>query len=130
MKHLFSAMAISMSIFSFAQIETTTELQINNEDKTNIKQAEYPGGIQQFYKDVGGAIVYKYPYKGQLKALAEFMIDEQGNMATIKVSGNNNSFNKAVEKAYKKNTKKWIPGENKEEKTKTYFRQPFIMNFD
>ncbi|WP_160138170.1 TonB C-terminal domain-containing protein [Chryseobacterium sp. c4a] len=96
------------------------------------KLAEYPGGISVFMQEVAGKIrtnKIKSP-KGKIKAKAKFAVNVSGEIEKISVTGDNEDFNKEIERAITSTRKKWKPEEYKGTPVLSWYNLPFTMNID
>ncbi|AYZ14476.1 hypothetical protein V2E39_06810 [Chryseobacterium arthrosphaerae] len=96
------------------------------------KQAEYPGGINTFMRDVFKKINTKKLKggAGKAQANARFSVNTQGEIDKLVVTGNNETVNKEVERVMRSMKTKWVPGELKGNPVETMYNLPFIVNFD
>lgn len=96
------------------------------------KQAEYPGGINVFMRDVFKKINTKRLKggAGKAQANARFSVNSQGDIDKLVVTGNNETVNKEVERVMRSMKTKWTPGEFKGSPVETMYNLPFVVNFD
>ncbi|UHO38253.1 hypothetical protein H5J24_22315 [Chryseobacterium capnotolerans] len=96
------------------------------------KPAEYPGGINAFMQEVAGKIKTNKikDVKGKIKANAKFAVNIDGEIEKISVTGDNEDFNKEIERALTLTRKKWKPEEYKGTPVLSWYNLPFIMNFN
>lgn len=62
-----------------------------------------------------------------LKGLISFVIERDGSMTDLKVTGSNEKFNAEVKKALRSIKEKWNPGKIKGENVRTRYRIPLTM---
>ncbi|WP_121486657.1 hypothetical protein [Chryseobacterium sp. 7] len=96
------------------------------------KQAEYPGGIQVFMREVSQKINTNRikGAKGKTRSNAKFSVNAKGDIETIIVTGENESLNHEVERVMKSMKTLWKPGEYKGNTVMIWFNLPFIINFE
>ncbi len=96
------------------------------------KQAEYPGGINVFMKEVAKRIDTKRIKggAGKTRSNAKFSVNTQGEIEQIFVTGNNETANKEVERVMRSMRTKWTPGEYKGTPVVIWYNLPFIINFE
>lgn len=96
------------------------------------KQAEYPGGINVFMREVSQKIDIKRIKggPGQVRASAKFSVNTQGVIEKISITGSNENVNKEIERVMKSMTTKWTPGEYKGRPAEIFYTLPFIVNFE
>lgn len=106
---------------------------IFKEKTSERKPAQYPGGIQMFVQDVTKEIkTNRITSSKNEKALAnaQFIINIQGEIEQIVVTGNNQDLNKEVKRVLKSMKTKWIPGERDGKPVSVPYRLPFVVNFE
>ncbi|MBB6332506.1 protein TonB [Chryseobacterium sediminis] len=118
-----------------AQETTTQPAKDHSRDKyisEQSKQAEYPGGISAFMREVTQKINSNRikGSKGKARSNAKFSVNAKGDIETIVVTGENESLNHEVERVMKSMTTKWTPGEYKGNSVMIWFNLPFVVNFD
>ncbi len=59
-----------------------------------------------------------------------FIIEPDGTMSNILAEGENQSFNKEMERTLKTITDKWIPAEIKGKKVRSYYKMPIKMRIE
>lgn len=96
------------------------------------KQAEYPGGINIFMKEVAKRIDTKRIKggAGKVHSNAKFSVNTQGEIEQISVTGNNETANKEVERVMRSMKTKWTPGEYNGAPIVIQYSLPFIINFE
>lgn len=122
---------------TFAQAQETQTQPAENHSRDKFipeqsKQAEYPGGLSVFMREVTQKIDsnrIKGP-KGKSRSNAKFSVNAKGNIETIRVTGDNESLNNEVERVMKSMTAQWKPGEYKGNPVIVWFNLPFIVNFE
>ena len=65
-----------------------------------------------------------------VKAVVTFVVERDGTISNIKVSGTNTDFNKEAEKTIKGIKGKWNPAKFQGENVRSYFRFPISMQFE
>ncbi|MRN02378.1 energy transducer TonB [Riemerella anatipestifer] len=68
--------------------------------------------------------------EGTLKAEVTFVVERDGSLSQVKVTGSNSTFNREAERAVKSIRKKWTPGKVNREPVRSRFRMPVAMNFE
>jgi len=122
---------------AFAQTQETKTQPAENHSRDKYmpeqsKQAEYPGGLSAFMREVTQKIDsnrIKGP-KGKSRSNAKFSVNAKGDIETIQVTGGNESLNNEVERVMKSMTTKWKPGEYKGNPVLIWFNLPFTVNFE
>lgn len=96
------------------------------------KPAEYPGGINVFRNNFAKMFrADKINSKGVVKSEAQLIISEDGEVTDIKITGNDPSMNKEMERVMKLLSKtKWIPAEINGKPVKYRFKLPMTMSFE
>ncbi len=123
------------AVFAQTQEAKTQPTEDHSKDEytpEQSKQAEYPGGISAFMRDVTQKINsnrIKGP-KGKARSNAKFSVNAKGDIETIIVTGENESLNHEVERAMKSMKTKWTPGEYKGYPALIWFTVPFSINFE
>lgn len=120
--------------FAFSQTQetetppTSTHASASEERK----QAEYPGGINVFMREVSRKINVKQIKGGpsKAKANAKFSVNTQGEIDKLVVTGSNETVNKEIERVMKSMKTKWTPGEYKGSPSETQYTLPFVINFE
>lgn len=121
--------------FSQTQETKTSPTEDHSRDKfipEQSKQAQYPGGLSAFMREVSQKINsnrIKGP-KGKARSNAKFSVNAKGAIETIIVTGENESLNHEVERAMKSMKTKWTPGEYKGHPALIWFTVPFSINFE
>ncbi|MFS4429804.1 hypothetical protein [Chryseobacterium sp. S90] len=125
--------------FGFALSQTqetkTSPTEDHSRDKfipEQSKQAEYPGGLSAFMREVSQKINTNRikGAKGRTRSQAKFSVNAKGYIETIIVTGDNESLNHEVERVMKSMKTQWKPGEYKGNTVMIWFNLPFIINFE
>ncbi|MFC6266904.1 energy transducer TonB [Frigoriflavimonas asaccharolytica] len=102
-----------------------------NESNSAEKLPIFPGGVMKFRDKLAEKIdPNKIIGSGKLRAVLVFDVDTEGEIADIKVNGQNTSFNAEIQKAVLRINGKWIPAEMKGKKVKYKYTIPVIMMFE
>lgn len=122
-------------VFAQAQETQPKPTEDHSRDKfipEQSKQAEYPGGLSAFMREVSQKINTNRikGAKGRTRSNAKFSVSAKGYIDTIIVTGENESLNQEVEKAMKSMKKQWTPGEYKGNPVLIWFTLPFTINFE
>jgi len=122
----------SIKIFSQEAIPPKQE-NVNTDENIYEKvdnQPEYPGGINAFRSNFTKTFdASKINAIGIIKSEAQFVISKEGMITDIKISGDNKSMNKEMERAIKAMSKiRWKPAEIKGYPVKYKFKLPITMN--
>ena len=114
-------------------VKETTKPNPNDIIRDVDVEADFIGGVnafrtkvlQNFYSSVieneTGEVV---------KAVVTFVVERDGTISNIKVSGANTDFNKEAEKTIKGIKGKWNPAKFQGENVRSYFRFPISMQFE
>lgn len=143
MKKIIAIISLVFNGFIFGQVTTSpVPPPIEKEDK-NV-QADvnkvyeqpdempyFPEGILAFRTKFQNAIVLD-SFQSEngdstLKGLISFVIERDGSMTDVKVTGSNEKFNAEVKKAVRSIKEKWNPGKIKGENVRTQYRIPLTM---
>lgn len=96
-------------------------------------EAYFPNGTEAFTKKIEDAIILdSVKIKNNeniLKAILNFTVERDGNIAETQVTGSNKSFNHSVEKAIKRIKGKWIPAKHNGNFVRTKLQIPITINF-
>ncbi|KAA2221453.1 hypothetical protein [Chryseobacterium sediminis] len=135
MKKIFAFILCFGFGFILAQETATHPAKDHSRDKyipEQSKQAEYPGGISAFMREVTQKINSNRikGSKGKARSNAKFSVNAKGDIETIIVTGENESLNHEVERVMKSMTTKWTPGEYKGNSVMIWFNLPFVVNFE
>lgn len=127
MKKFIILFAFIFSGIVFGQEAKKTE--IVREPITSQTEAEFPGGINafrnEFAKNFNMNLVQG---KGQIKAIANFIIERDGSLVQLNVTGENESLNNEVKKAIENIKTKWTPGSVNKNPVRTRQRFPVTIN--
>ena len=127
MKKLIYLIAIFFSVFAFGQEVKKTE--IVREPITSQTEAEFPGGINAFRNEFAKNFnMNLVKGKGQVKAIANFIIERDGSLVQLNVTGDNESLNNEVKKAIENIKTKWTPGSVNNNPVRTRQRFPVTIN--
>ena len=99
----------------------------------SISLPEYPGGINEFRKELSKNFNFNSNRMGNfmIKIELQFVINEDGNMENILITGDEDKgFRNAVIRALSKIKKTWKPARNKNIPVKYRFRIPLTMSFE
>lgn len=127
MKKLIYLIAIFFSVFAFGQEVKKTE--IVREPITSQTEAEFPGGINAFRNEFAKNFnINLVQGKGQIKAIANFIIERDGSLVQLNVTGDNESLNNEVKKAIENIKTKWTPGSVNKNPVRTRQKFPITIN--
>ncbi|WP_336701943.1 energy transducer TonB [Chryseobacterium indologenes] len=118
---------------AFSQKYTLPDHGIFKEKTTERKPAQYPGGISMFINDVTKEIKtnkIRNSKNEKVRSNAQFIINTQGEIEKIVITGNNKDLNKEVERVLKSMKTKWVPGELDGKPVSVPYNLPFIVNFE
>ncbi|WP_313032113.1 M56 family metallopeptidase [Soonwooa sp.] len=97
------------------------------------KPAEYPGGIGQLRRDLAMEInTFSFEnMKGFLKTESMIKIDSEGKFVAVTTTGENQNFNKEVERALNKILQNvtWEPAKKDGKSITSYYKLPVVMQF-
>ena len=96
-------------------------------------EADFIGGVNAFSTKVlqnFDSSVIENETGEVLKAVVTFVVERDGTIFNIKVSGTNTDFNKEAEKTIKGIKGKWNPAKFQGENVRSYFRFPISMQFE
>ncbi len=95
------------------------------------KSAEYPGGMELFFKELASNLNYPTSYGCiEGKVFVEFVVNTDDKLSDFKIlKGLNDAYNNAAIDAIKK-SKPWIPGEINGKKVKQLIRIPVSFKMD
>ena len=100
---------------------------------TNVDvEATFNGGINAFRDKVAsGFDTGDFDGSGEkLSASITFIVEKDGTISQIKVSGNDQQFNKEAERTIKKVKGKWTPAKVNGQPVRSYFKFPISMTFN
>lgn len=96
-------------------------------------EAYFPNGTKAFTKNVEDTIILDSvkikKNENILKAILNFTVERDGNIAETHVIGSNKSFNNSVEKAIKRIRGKWIPAKHNGNFIRSKLQIPITINF-
>ena len=96
-------------------------------------EADFIGGVNAFRTKVlqnFDSSVIENETGEVVKAVVTFVVERDGTISNIKVSGTNTDFNKEAEKTIKGIKGKWNPAKCQGENVRSYFRFPISMQFE
>ena len=96
-------------------------------------EADFIGGVNAFRTKVlqnFDSSVVENETGEVVKAVVTFVVERDGTISNIKVSGANTDFNKEAEKTIKGIKGKWNPAKFQGENVRSYFRFPISMQFE
>ena len=96
-------------------------------------EADFIGGVNAFRTKVlqnFDSSVIENERGEVVKAVVTFVVERDGTISNIKVSGTNTDFNKEAEKTIKGIKGKWNPAKFQGENVRSYFRFPISMQFE
>lgn len=96
-------------------------------------EADFIGGVNAFRTQVlqnFDSSVIENETGEVVKAVVTFVVERDGTISNIKVSGTNTDFNKEAEKTIKGIKGKWNPAKFQGENVRSYFRFPISMQFE
>ena len=96
-------------------------------------EADFIGGVNAFRTKVlqnFDSSVIENETGEVVKAVVTFVVERDGTISNIKVSGTNTEFNKEAEKTIKGIKGKWNPAKFQGENVRSYFRFPISMQFE
>ena len=118
------------AVFSKGGIDGFRELFMLNADLDKID--EYEDFPEEEKKKIQKLISQKKPTPSvMLSTTLTFVIEPDGTMSNILAEGENESFNKEMERVVKEDIKdKWIPAEIKGKKVRSYYKMPIRMRIE
>lgn len=96
-------------------------------------EADFIGGVNAFRTKVlqnFDSSIIENETGEVVKAVVTFVVERDGTISNIKVSGANTDFNKEAEKTIKGIKGKWNPAKFQGENVRSYFRFPISMQFE
>lgn len=144
MKNIFSAITILCGVLIFGQ-NTSSPIapSVDLKDKNTLidfnkvyeqpdEMPDFPEGILVFRTKFQNAIALdsfrSENGEGNLKGLITFVVERDGTMTDLKVTGSNEKFNAEVKKAVRSIKEKWKPGKIKGETVRSRYRIPLTIN--
>jgi tonB family protein len=118
------------AVFSKGGIDGFRDLFMLNADLDKID--EYEDFPEEEKKKIQKLISQKKPTPSvMLSTTLTFVIEPDGTMSNILAEGENESFNKEMERVVKEDIKdKWIPAEIKGKKVRSYYKMPIRMRIE
>ena len=113
--------------------ETPAKPNTNEIVKNVDVEADFIGGVNAFRTKVlqnFDSSVVENETGEVVKAVVTFVVERDGTISNIKVSGANTDFNKEAEKTIKGIKGKWNPAKFQGENVRSYFRFPISMQFE
>lgn len=93
--------------------------------------AGFKGGIDAFRKRVINSFdTGSVADESIVSAVITFVVEKDGSISNIKVSGDNSAFNKEAERTVKSIRTKWTPAQFKGKSVRSSFRMPISMKID
>ena len=115
-------------------VKETPAIPNPNEIVKNVDvEADFIGGVNAFRTKVlqnFDSSVIENETGEVVKAVVTFVVERDGTISNIKVSGANTDFNKEAEKTIKGIKGKWNPAKFQGENVRSYFRFPISMQFE
>lgn len=114
-------------------VKETTKPNPNEIVKNVDVEADFIGGVNAFRTKVlqnFDSSVIENETGEVVKAVVTFVVERDGTISNIKVSGANTDFNKEAEKTIKGIKGKWNPAKFQGENVRSYFRFPISMQFE
>ena len=114
-------------------VKETTKPNPNDIIRDVDVEADFIGGVNAFRTKVlqnFDSSVIENETGEVVKAVVTFVVERDGTISNIKVSGTNTDFNKEAEKTIKGIKGKWNPAKFQGENVRSYFRFPISMQFE
>ncbi len=114
-------------------VKETTKPNPNDIIRDVDVEADFIGGVNAFRTKVlqnFDSSVIENETGEVVKAVVTFVVERDGTISNIKVSGANTDFNKEAEKTIKGIKGKWNPAKFQGENVRSYFRFPISMQFE
>ena len=114
-------------------VKETTKPNPNDIIRDVDVEADFIGGVNAFRTKVlqnFDSSVVENETGEVVKAVVTFVVERDGTISNIKVSGTNTDFNKEAEKTIKGIKGKWNPAKFQGENVRSYFRFPISMQFE
>lgn len=134
MKKLLLILFAIYANFALAQVQNGDK-QSSSEKSEKIyeyveKIAEFPGGMNAFRDEfMKNFKTRKVNGTGKVSCEIVFVIERDGTLDDVKISGSNSSFNAEADRAIKKIKQKWSPAELNSVKVRYRYRMPIAMIF-
>ena len=117
------------AVFSKGGIDGVRKLLVSNTDLDKIDG--YEDFSEEEKKEIQKLISENKPTPSvMLYTTLTFIIEPDGTMSNILAEGENQSFNKEMERTLKTITDKWIPAEIKGKKVRFYYNVPIKMRIE
>lgn len=127
MRKLIYLIAVIFSSLIFGQENKQTKIE--REPITSETEAEFPGGMNAFGNEFSKHFnINLVQGKGQVKAVANFIIERDGSLVQVKVNGNNESLNQEMKRALESIKTKWKPGTVNNSPVRTRHKFPVTLN--
>ena len=108
----------------------TAEVKVTNEVYESVDQAsEFPGGINAFRKKVAENfdVAAIEGADGVVKGQISFVVERDGSITDIKVTGSNSDFNAEAVRTIKSIKNKWAPAKTNGQTVRYRYRLPLAM---
>ena len=93
--------------------------------------AEFKGGINAFRQKVAqGFDTSSIDQSGMVSATITFVVEKDGSISNIKITGANADFNQEAERTVKSIKTKWTPAQLKGKAVRSSFRMPISMRIE
>ncbi|WP_374443761.1 energy transducer TonB [Epilithonimonas sp.] len=93
--------------------------------------AEFKGGINAFRQKVAqGFDTSSVDQSGMVSAIITFVVEKDGSISNIKITGANSDFNQEAERTVKSIKTKWTPAQLKGKAVRSSFRMPISMRIE
>ncbi len=93
--------------------------------------ADFKGGINSFRQKVAQTFdTSSVDQGGMVSATISFIVERDGSISNIKVTGSNSDFNQEAERTVKSIKSKWTPAQLKGKTVRSSFRMPISMKID
>lgn len=93
--------------------------------------ADFKGGINAFRQKVAqGFDTSSIDQSGMVSAIITFVVEKDGSISNIKITGANADFNQEAERTVKSIKTKWTPAQLKGKAVRSSFRMPISMRIE
>ncbi len=93
--------------------------------------ADFKGGINAFREKVAqGFDTSSVDQTGMVSATINFVVEKDGSISNIKITGTNSDFNQEAERTIKSIKTKWTPAQLKGKAVRSSFRMPISMRIE
>ncbi|WP_313100641.1 energy transducer TonB [Epilithonimonas sp.] len=93
--------------------------------------ADFKGGINTFREKVAqGFDTSSVDQTGMVSATINFVVEKDGSISNIKITGTNSDFNQEAERTIKSIKTKWTPAQLKGKAVRSSFRMPISMRIE